>query len=103
MHSLDQFELSSSIVIDSPHSQLGIDTIYNPVQPLQLAASLHQSSDAADVARPPGHRAQVAQTRRLDVRVQKTEGDPRQRVPHADGVDLLIGDPGDNGEKHCSD
>lgn len=84
------------MTIDNYHPHLGLI-----LSILQLLASLHQSSDAADVARPPGNRAQIAQTGRLNARVQHTKRDPRQRVPHTDGVDLLIGDAGDNGENHC--
>lgn len=91
------------MAIDNSHLQMGIDRVYDPARPLQLLASLHQSSDAADVARPPGNRAQGAQAGRLNVRVEQTEGNPRQRVPYTDGVDLLIGDTGDNRKKHCSD
>jgi hypothetical protein len=38
---------------------------------LQLLASQHQSSDAADATRPPSHRSKIAQRWRLDVRVGK--------------------------------
>lgn len=84
------------MTIDSSPPQLGIISSI-----LQLLAGQHQSSDAADVARPPGSRAQIAQTGRLNARVQHAERDTRQRVPHTDGVDLLIRNAGDNGENHC--
>lgn len=66
---------------------------------LQLLASQHQRGDAANVARPPEHRAQKAQGLGLDKHIRKSVRNPRQGVPQTDAVDGFTWDAGVGGQE----